>query len=142
MNIYYEYSYFLKPTSENEITEITEKIKEEIKKKNCVILEESHPFQKRLSYVVKKQKDGFFGTIKFIAEPENANLLVPVFKNNKDILRFFIKKIIKKSGTRNDKKRNARHFVKKLKPQTQSQNGVQIAEIDKKLEELLGNNPK
>lgn len=142
MNIYYEYSYFLKSAGENEIAETAEKIKEEIKKKNCVIIEEDPAKQRRLSYPVKKQKEGFFGTIKFIAEPENANLLVPVFKNNKDILRFFIKKIIKKSGTRNDKKRNARHFVKKLKPQTQSQNGVQIAEIDKKLEELLGNNPK
>lgn len=140
MNIYYEYSYFLKPTSENEITEITEKIKEEIKKKNCVILEESQPFQKRLSYVVKKQKDGFFGTIKFITEPENVNLLNPVFKNNKDILRFFIKKIIKKSGERTGKKRSARHFIKK--PKTYIQDGTQIAEIDKKLEELLGNNPK
>lgn len=142
MNIYYEYSYFLKSAGENEITEITEKIKEEIKKKNCVILEENPPFQKRLSYPVKKQNDGFFGTIKFVAEPENLNLLRPVFKNNKDILRFFIKKIVKKSETGIGKKRGLRHFIKKPKPKIQSQDEVKIAEIDKKLEELLGNNPK
>jgi len=139
MNVYYEYSYFLKPAGENEITEATEKIKEEIKKKNCVIIEEDHVKQKRLAYPVQKQKEGFFGTIKFIAEPENVNLLTPIFKNNKDILRFFIKKIVKKSGTGVGRKRGLRNFVKKPKPKAQVQDGVQIAEIDKKLEELLGN---
>lgn len=138
MNIYYDLTYFLKPVTESDKNSATEDIKEEIKKRNGVLIDESIPVKKNLSYLVLKYKDGFLGSIKFTAEPDNIELINKTFRKNENILRFSIKKIIKKEETISHKKKAYNHFMKKSKPVAQKQDENQLAEIDKKIDELLG----
>lgn len=134
MNTFYEFSYFLKLAAENKLEDETEKIKSEIKKNKGVIIEETPPLKKFLSYPILKHKEGLFGLIKFLTEPETINILNLNFKKNTDILRFFIKKESYKKRTSVYRKRTP--LVKKEKIQKQTKE--QISEIDKKLEEILG----
>lgn len=138
MNIYYDLTYFLKPIVGSDKNSAAENIKEEIKKRNGVLIDESIPVKKNLSYPVLKYKDGFLGSIKFTAEPDNIELINKTFCKNENILRFSIKKIIKKEETLSHKKKSYNHFMKKSKPIAQKQDENQLAEIDKKLDELLG----
>jgi len=135
MNTYYDFSYFLPPDAA-EAEEALEKIKNEIKNREGVIIEESVPSKKQLSYEIRKNKDGIFGTIKFLLNPENINLLTLKLEKDKNILRFVVRKIQKKDDARSYKKRT-KMFVKKTVPQ-KKQDEKQIAEIDKKIDELLG----
>lgn len=138
MNIYYDLAYFLKPAAENDRDSMLENIKEEIKKKNGVLIDESIPVKKNLSYPILKYRDGFFGSIKFFTEPDGLELINKAFLKNESILRFSIKKIIKKEETISHKKKAYNHFIKKSRPIVQKQDETQLAEIDKKLDELLG----
>lgn len=141
MNIYYDLSYFLKPANESESAEISEKIKEEIKKRKGEILEESQPRRTHLSYPINKLREGYLNSVKFISEPSVINLINSSLKSNPGVLRFFIKKIVKKEGREfSTKKKPSSPFARKGKPQKKEpQTETQIAEIDKKIEELLGN---
>lgn len=137
MNTYYDFSYFLRVTGENEATEKSELIKTEIKKRNGVVLEETVPLRRFLPYPIKKQKDGLFGNIKFIAEPAAIGPIQSALKMNDSVLRFLIMKVVKKENAGKIYKKRPRQFIKKeIKPKKQDE--AQIAEIDKKLEELLG----
>lgn len=138
MNIYYDFVYFLKPAAENNKDSMLENIKEEIKKKNGVLINESIPVKKNLSYPILKYRDGFFGSIKFFAEPNNIELINKMFREDKNILRFSIKKIIEKEEKVSRKKKTYNHFIKKAKPIPAKQDETDLAEIDKKLDELLG----
>lgn len=137
MNIYYDLTYFLKPAGENEINEAAEKIKEEIKKRNGVLMDENAPVKKHLSYPIKKTEDGFFGAIKFAADPEALKLLDSSLKKDQNILRFFVKKIIKKENENNYKKKPVNMFARKKVAQ-KKQDETELAEIDKKLDEMFG----
>lgn len=136
-NTYYDFSYFLKVGNEDEIAEKSEFIKNEIKKRNGVVLEETVPLRRFLPYPIKKQKDGMFGNIKFIAEPAAISSVQSALKMDNSILRFLIMKVVKKENAGKIYKKRTRQFIKKeIKPK--KQDDAQIAEIDKKLEELLG----
>ena len=135
MNAFYDFSYFLKPVAENEIPDETEKIKSEIKKINGIIIEEALPERRALSYPILKHKDGLFGSIKFTAEPESLNLFNLNLKKNAGIIRFMVKKEVFKTAAPVYKKRvSVSPRKEKITPQESKK---QIAEIDKKLEEIL-----
>lgn len=137
MNIYYDLTYFLKPTGENAVESVSEKIKASIKKINGVLVEELPSIKKGLSYAVRKHNDGFLCSIKFLADPKEINFINSFLKKDASVLRFLIKKVEKRENNITYKRRQPPPFIKKEKP-VQKQDENQIAEIDKKLEELLG----
>lgn len=130
MEVLYDFSYFLKPEAEN----AAEQIKSAIKKINGAIIEENAPFRKNLSYPILKYREGLFGSIKFSADEKNINSLNEILKKEGDILRFMLKKEVYKEIKRFHRRKTP-PSIKKEKPVSATKE--QIADIDKKLEEIL-----
>lgn len=138
MNVLYDFSCFLKPELEENFDKETDKIKSLIKKTNGVIIEESVPAKKILNYPILKYKEGLFFFMKFLAEAKTIPLLKTSLSKEDGILRFLLTrdyykemapKILKHKMAAPQKK-------EKIEPAVTEE---QIEEIDKKLEEILGN---
>ena len=127
----YELIYLISPqTSEQEILSLQERIKSLIEKEQGSVKETSPPQKKLLAYLIKKQREAFLTSLVFLLEPENLKKIEKQLKEEGQILRYLIvvKKIIKKSSKSKTRRK------KILKPKVK----VELEEIEKKLEEILG----
>lgn len=61
-----------------------------LKQYNAEVLYKSPLAETRLAYPIKKYKQGYFGFLHFLTEPENANKIVQSLKLNPNFLRVLV----------------------------------------------------
>lgn len=139
----YEIGYLLSPfipeeKIDNEIADLRKLIEE----RQGLIVNEQRAKLQKLAYTIKKPHKGkfdsvYFGWIKFMTRSSVIPEIKSAFDKKENIVRFLVTKILKEEPL----KRAVKKIVKKKivtplseKPKTE----VQLEEIDKKLEELIG----
>ena len=151
----YEIGYLLKSSiSEEDVLAFSEKLREEINKKNGLILSEGKTERLTLAYPIEKDAFAIFNWIKFSINPEAIKEMESFMKSNSDVVRFLtikikkedtIKPIVKTrrahprpSLTTIPAKENKNKSIDEPVAETIKDSHLQEKEIDKKIEELLG----
>ena len=148
----YELGFTISPSlTEEEAKEFHQKIKGEAQVLGAFIDEEGSIEKRRLSYPIKKVREAYFGFFKFIFSPQKfADLKTKM--NVPNVLRFLLIKTRRapqrQISTRPMKMADAtlnqtenseyQQTVKKTQKSIDIAPPVNIEEIDKKLEEILG----
>ena len=127
----YEISYLAKAADDQAAVECSAFVSGAIEKERGIITNQNQPSRKVLSYPVGGEKEGWWGWIKFMTKPETMAAVEQALKNNSKILRFAIFKINKADMAE-------RAIRKRRIVQSPPAEKTDIAEIDKKLEEMLG----
>ena len=128
----YEISYLARAVDDQAALECAAFVAGLIEKERGIVATQNQPARKVLSYLVDKEKEGWWGWIKFMAKPEALAAIEKSLKNDsKKIMRFAIFKV-------NKDEMSERPARKRRIIQTPSAQKSDIAEIDKKLEEILG----
>ena len=125
----YEISYVLKIDSDEGLTGTLEQIRKYIEEKSGRSLEESRLSKRRLAYPVGKNYEGVFGSMKFFLKPEDLSELESRLKRDQKFIRYMIT-IAKAYGFE-----TKGHPKIKRAPEIKA---ADVQEIDKKLEEILG----
>ena len=126
----YEFTYLLDPDlSQEERKLLQESLKSFIQGKKGSLIHSTPPAKNELAYPIKKKQEAFLATLIFELEPENIANLEKKIRAEKGILRYLI---LKHEETRERKR--ARPRKKRVKRKTK----VELKEIEKKLEEILG----
>jgi small subunit ribosomal protein S6 len=143
----YELAYLISPElSEEELKSLREKISSLVQKEGGVLNEINFPNKKSLFFPIKKQKEAFLIDLTFYLEAEKLGNLEKELKSEKKILRYLIltKKIpsaarsrpfIRRGGILADKKVSE---VKTKPSKKLAEPKVELKDIEKKLEEILG----
>jgi len=130
---FYELTYLISSDlPEKEIKTLQSKIISLIQEKGGVLgVEEKLPFKRKLAYPVKEQSQAYLGVINFQLAAEKLIDLEKKIKLENQILRYLI---LAKKEPRVAKfpKKPPRSLRKMVKPK------VELKEIEKKLEEILG----
>lgn len=125
----YEFTYLIEPDlSKEDINSLQETIKSFIEEEEGSITKINPPLKKNLAYPIKKNKEAFLADLTFDLNPDKLDSLKKKIKSEKRIIRYLLlkKKLLKKKL----KVRATR------KPQPKAK--VELKEIEKKLEEILG----
>jgi small subunit ribosomal protein S6 len=130
---FYELTYLISPDlSEKEIKTLQDKIISLIQEKGGILgVEEKLPFKKKLAYPVKKQSQAYMTVINFQLPSEKLIDLEKKIKLENQILRYLIL-AKKESRAAKFSKKPPRSLKKIVEPK------VELKEIEKKLEEILG----
>lgn len=130
----YELTYLISPElSEEELKELQAKFVSFIKEEEGILVEEKLPLNKKLAYSVKKQSHAFLAVLIFQLSPEKLANLEKKIKEENRILRYLI--LVK----RVTKEAKAPRIFKKIKiEKPEKEKKVELKEIGKKLEEILG----
>jgi ribosomal protein S6 len=152
----YELTYIISPESTLEEAEIcAKKIESFIQSKEGVLLKQSTPIAKTLSYPIEKHASGFVASIEFQLEAENLkevkNKITEPNESNAKIVRhiIIIKKPLKDLRRKRQKKEAVTTFetiktenTEIIKPASEKSSAglekVELKDIEQKLEELLG----
>lgn len=127
----YEIGYMLiGALPEEKAHEAVGKIRSLIESGKNIVVEESPPKLRKLAYPVKKQVDGFFGWIKFLAKQSDIRDLNAQIEKLPEILRLLI--------VETKREELAERKAKTKKKVITEEEKTQIKEIDQKLEEILG----
>jgi ribosomal protein S6 len=146
----YELGYLIKGDLPDEIClKTAEAVRKAIEDEKGLIISENQPKKQNLGYAVKGQETAYFGSLKFIFPTEK----IPLFQKNLEklnLLRIFLskkkqeKEIVKRSLKRRPTRPGARKESSDLSSSTapvkdeHQGEAIQVEEIDKKLEEILG----
>jgi len=134
----YQLDYLVSPeVSEEEAKDFGNKIKSLIEKKGGSIIKIEALIKQVLAYEIKKFNEAFLTSLSFSLEPEKLGSIEEELKTGKNILRYllFKKKIVRIKP----KRRKPINFVKEVKTlETKPKKKVELKEIEKKLEEILG----
>lgn len=101
-----------------------------VEKKNSIIVEEVQPKLRKLAYDIEKRGAGFFGWIKFLTQSSDINEIEKQAKRMPEMLRVLTVQSFREELME-------RHAKTRRKVVTEEEKG-RIEEIDKKLEEILG----
>lgn len=140
----YELAYLISANlSEEEAKTVQEKIFSLIKDLEG-IFEESFVLggltKKRLAHPIKKENEAYFGAVVFRLNPDNISKLEKGLISEKQILRYLllIKKISIPTKQRVFRPERRRPVLREtVQPTQKKEKKVEIAEIEKKLEEIL-----
>jgi len=129
---YYELTYLISPDlSEEEAKSCQEKIISLIQEVGGTLGEVKTPVRKKMAYPVRKKSSNgaYLSTLNFHLDPEKLGSLEKKLKSEQKILRYLIlkKKILKKIPE-----------ILIEKPKRIVRPKVELKEIEKKLEEILG----
>ncbi len=127
---FYELTYITLPDlSEIELKSLEEEVSSSIQKEGGLIKEINPTFKKKLAFPIKKNKEAFLVNLFFHLAPDKLPSLEKKLKSEKKILRYLIlsKSLPKKIPL-------PIRPEKFIKPKTK----VELKEIEKKLEEILG----
>jgi len=131
----YELTYLISPElSESELKSLNEKINSLIYQKGAGVLNEVKlPIKKRLGQLIKKQREAFLINLSFYLEPDKLGNLEQQLKSEKKILRYLIlaRPKIKIAKVR----KRPTKVIPKIPVKEKK---VELKEIEKKLEEILG----
>ena len=126
---YYELSYIISATiAEEELKDIKEKIISAIQGQNGLLIEDNNFGKKRTAYMKGKEKPGLLFTLSFEMSPEQLSGFEKKLKLEKQILRYAISAKKQFGGSP--------IFSPKIEKKVQPK--VEMADIEKKLEEILG----
>ena len=128
---FYELTYLISPDlSEEEIKVLQEKVTSLIQEEG-ILSEVGSSIRKTLAYPIKKKQSAFSTTLSFQISPERLENLEKKLKAESKVLRYLIltKKLPKKI---------AALPVKKPRKIVRPKPKVELKEIEKKLEEILG----
>ncbi len=138
----YELSFWLSPRlGEEEIEQRLNNIVKDIEQMGGVVTFNQLPQLKQLAYPIKKEKNGYFGYLKFQSSRDKIGELKKKLDFNKDILRYLIIKIeeivsqrkpVPKKGLLT-RRRKSISLMDKKEPKEK----INIEELDKKLNEIL-----
>jgi small subunit ribosomal protein S6 len=129
----YEATYLIEPNLSNEdIKSLQERIKSWVEEEKGSLTKAHPPVQKELAYPIKKKTTAFMASLTFDLDPPNLQNLEKKIKEEPTILRYLI---LKKEPEKLTGKTAPR---RKPKP---SKTKVELEEIEKKLEEILGEKP-
>lgn len=149
----YELTYIISPEITSEEAEAKAKEFESlITSKEGVVLKQSTPLARTLSYPIKKHASGFFGVIEFNIEPEKLPEIEAVLQKDGKISRHMV---IIKQATQLKKERRTRTkpatFAKveektevepvakeKIVTKSSEKEKVELKDIEQKLDEILG----
>jgi ribosomal protein S6 len=148
----YELTYIISPEITSEEAEAKAKeIESAISSKEGVILKQSNPIAKSLSYPIKKHASGFFGILEFQLEPEKLIELKEIVEKDGKIVRHMV--IIKEPQKPRKERRTkpvpafeidqkTEVMEKENKPSSakasEGREKVELKDIEQKLDELLG----
>jgi len=154
----YELNCLLSPdllSSKEEGETFQKKIESLIEGEDGIVTDSKNPFKKNLGYPIKNKKEVFLITLNFNLSPEKLGSLEKKLKGESEILRYLIltkklpkisplegKKIPLYSSSSNDRilssevQRDKR--MAKQPPLPPKEKKVELKEIEKKLEEILG----
>ncbi len=156
----YELTYLMNPDLDNEhIDSLEETVKNHIQTENGSLNNiPKKPIKKVLGYLIKNNKTAMLSIVNFSLLSNKIEKLKNKLSSEKEILRFIL--TTKKSSPKLKKIKplkkkivffNAKNKIvptlrkypdSKIKPQTEKEKKVELKEIDKKLEEILGKNYK
>jgi len=151
----YDLTYILSPEITSEETEaFAKEIESFVQSKEGVIIKQSNPIAKTLSYQIKKHASGFIGSLEFQLEPEALMELKEKMDKDEKVNRHMIviKHPEKKQKIRRTKNKNTNEFVvekespketiiekkKEVEEKPVETKKVELKDIEQKLEELLG----
>lgn len=129
---FYELTYLISPDlSEKELKAVQEKINSFILEEEGVLIETNSVVKKSLAYPIKKKSSAFLAIVSFKLNPEKLINLEKKLKLEKAILRYILlaKKLPKEIPVVLKKPEK---IIPKPEPK------VELKEIEKKLEEILG----
>lgn len=125
----YEFTYLIEPDlSKEDINSLQEIIKSFIKEEEGSIVRINPPLKKNLAYPIKKNKEAFLADLTFDLRPDKLDSLKKKIKSEKRIIRYLL---LKKTLL---KKKLKVRTIRKTQPKVK----VELKEIEKKLEEILG----
>ena len=132
---YYELTYLISPSlGEEEAKEIQRKLTSLIQEQGG-ILESSagkeNPQKTNLSYPIKKEVEAYLASQTFYLEPAKLKLLKNEVNSEKNIMRSLI-------FSKKKEKKVKPHRRTKTKEKEKTEKKVALKEIDKKLDEILG----
>lgn len=137
----YEISYLLRGNvSEDEALKTSEDLRKLIEDKHGLITQETKPQKQNLAYKIKRQETSHFGSFQFLFQPEKVLELEKSLEKF-DLLRFSIARLESKQEKKAAKPILRRRLKSKelpLEEEVLFKEPLQVEEIDKKLEELLG----
>lgn len=127
----YEIAYILDGNLNEEKTKETAgSLRSVLEKKNAIFIEDNAPKLRKLAYPFGKQTSGFFGWMKFLVQPSDIKDIEKQIKRIPEITRMLIMKSYREALM--ERRTKIRKRV-----ETEEEKG-RIEEIDKKLEEILG----
>ena len=137
----YETTFILSPElKEAEIGLFEEEIKATLEKLGGTIKKKGAPEKRNLAYPIKKFQSGYYLTVNFLLGPEKLGELNSGLKHKKEILRHMV--VFSPEGVPVAPKKKAEPKIEKReeKPmeKKEKKGKIQLEEIDKKLEEILG----
>ena len=137
----YEIMFILSPElKEEHFVSFEEEIKTTIEKLGGTLKKKGVPERRNLAYPIKKFQSGYYLVINFLISPEKLKELPPTLKHKKEILRYITVLVPEKKLRPVSRKKVEPKTEKVEKPQKKitKEGKIQLEEIDKKLEEILG----
>ena len=130
----YELTYLISPDiSEEELKIFQEKINSFLEEEGGKSEGLKLPIRKRLAYPIKKKNEAYLGILNFYLSPEKLEIFEKKLKKEPKILRYLLLK------ERLPKKIEIPRIRPKAKaPKVKKEKKVELKEIEKKLEEILG----
>jgi ribosomal protein S6 len=123
----YELTYIVSPeTTSEEAAAKAKEIESIIQGKEGVILKQSNPMPKTLSYPIKKRASGFFGVLEFQLEPEKLIELKEIVAKDGKIVRHMV--IIKEAAKPRKERRSQRVLRAKSIPAFEIKQKTEIEE--------------
>ena len=132
----YELTYLISPElKEEEIKKVFSKIESLLSETGGILIENKSQGTVKLGYEIKKQKEALSATAKFQMAPEKIKSFQEKIKEIPEILRF----LVLAAKPEKIKKEVSKIIRKPVKPKkTVKEKKVELKEIEKKLEEILG----
>lgn len=127
----YEFSYIFKPESEEETDAINELARTCIENGKGMVLEAYKPLYRRLAYPIQKQREAYFGSIKFYLPPGGMRGFEDLMRREKRLMRSLV-------AISHRPELETRRRERVLTAKQEEKPAADIASIDKKLEEILG----
>ena len=138
--ILYEIGYLLKSSlKDDEVVKFAEKLRNIISEKKGLIISEGKPKKQTLEYPIKKESSAFFNWIKFMLGQDFIKEIKETLDKEKNLLRFLIIKTKKEGPAKPTILKPKKRIIKKTKEVAEETPKIKEEEIDKKIEELLGN---
>ncbi len=131
----YELTYLISSdVSEQELKDISEKIKTFIQEEEGIVKKTTEPSKTKLGYSIKEKEECFLAVLNFSLNPEKIANLEKKLKSDTQILRYLIL----------NKEVSEKTQIKKVLPKVEEPTAekpktekVELKEIDKKIEEIL-----
>jgi len=126
---YYELTYLISPDlKEKEVRELKSKIESLLQSGGGILIRDENPLKINLGYEVNKKKEAILAVLRFQLDPKSLEKIETKIRKIPQILRYVI--LVQKELP----KKLPKKIVKKIPREKK----VELEEIEKKLEEILG----